>query len=382
VTNEVMPVRVLVVTSLFASAPLGEVAQAALAQLASLAELGAQVTLLGPPPAVWPSVEGLSARPLRVVTVPWLGDGVAVPLLLASLAGHLELASEHDVILGQWAFPDVCAAALFAVSAGKPCVAKFFTDDLAVLGKRKIPNRYMRNCFPFARAYVATDASQVRRLMWKGCERGAIHVIPDGFAPRAGGADERHAARQRLGLGEGALALCASSAGEEGVGELLQAFTDVVRRRPDARLALVGEGRLVGKVRAAGKRLRGSLLLPGPVSHERLKDWMTAADVVVVPRWSEASQKVIAEAFAAMRPVVCGATRGSAHGIRDGKDGIVSRPEARDLTYSILAGFARKWEARELEASRPLTPHGSATMLSALLDEVVRESAVNGSARP
>jgi glycosyltransferase involved in cell wall biosynthesis len=117
---------------------------------------------------------------------------------------------------------------------------------------------------------------------------------PAGDAARAG-------ARARLGLPATApLAVCVGRVTrQKGQDVLLGAWPAVRWRCPSARLALVGDGDLLPALRAAAPP---GVTFAGAV--DDVRDWLAAADVVVLPsRWEGLSLTVL-EAFAAGRGVV------------------------------------------------------------------------------
>jgi glycosyltransferase involved in cell wall biosynthesis len=136
-------------------------------------------------------------------------------------------------------------------------------------------------------------------------------VVPNGvdlefFA--AASAEERSAARERLGLGTSRLAVCIGRLSrQKGQDILLAAWPSVLERVPDARLALVGSGPEEGRLRSAaanGVQFAGQ--------RDDVQDWLAAADVVVVPsRWEGMSIGLL-EALARGRSVVATNVAGSA----------------------------------------------------------------------
>jgi glycosyltransferase involved in cell wall biosynthesis len=134
--------------------------------------------------------------------------------------------------------------------------------------------------------------------------RGRYAVVHNGvdldrFRPAGDGA--RAEARARLGVpGTAPLAVCVGRlTRQKGQDVLLGAWPAVRLLCPAARLVLVGDGDLLPALRAAatpGVRFAGAV--------DDVRDWLAAADVVVLPsRWEGLSLTVL-EAFAVGRPVV------------------------------------------------------------------------------
>lgn len=134
--------------------------------------------------------------------------------------------------------------------------------------------------------------------------RAPYAVVPNGVDLQrhpATGAADRAQARLELGLDPtGPLVVCVGRLSrQKGQDLLLQAWPEVVRRVPDARLALVGDGPAAAALRrrtVPGVHFAGAAGDPRP--------WYTAASVVVVPSRWEGMAFVPLEAQAAGRCVV------------------------------------------------------------------------------
>ncbi|MGV9267727.1 glycosyltransferase [Kitasatospora sp. NPDC003701] len=131
-------------------------------------------------------------------------------------------------------------------------------------------------------------------------------VVPNGVDVRHYAPAERRAARIALGLDlDAPLAVCVGRlCRQKGQDVLLDAWPEVLRRVPQARLALVGTGpeeaRLAAAVRESVEPSR--VRLAGEVPDPR--PWLAAADLVVLPSRWEGMALAPLEAMAAGRPVL------------------------------------------------------------------------------
>jgi glycosyltransferase involved in cell wall biosynthesis len=132
---------------------------------------------------------------------------------------------------------------------------------------------------------------------------GRYVVIPNGVDLEAfppAGASERLAARARLKLENGPLAVCVGRlCRQKGQDVVLAAWPAVRARVPDARLVLVGDGPTQSDLSAAsgeGVDLVGT--------RDDIPDWLAAADVVVAPSRWEGMALTLLEAMATGRSVV------------------------------------------------------------------------------
>jgi glycosyltransferase involved in cell wall biosynthesis len=147
---------------------------------------------------------------------------------------------------------------------------------------------------------------------------GRYRVVPNGvdltrFAP--GDAAARDAARRRLGLDAGPLAVCVGRLSRQKGQDLLVTAWPAVRTAvPDARLALVGAGSL-------GSELPPGVVLTG--EQPDVRPWLHAADVVVAPsRWEGLALGVL-EAMASARGVVAADVDGMREALGDGEAGVL-----------------------------------------------------------
>jgi phosphatidylinositol alpha-1,6-mannosyltransferase len=112
---------------------------------------------------------------------------------------------------------------------------------------------------------------------------------------------------------------------------LLRAWREIVRRRPQARLIIVGDGPMRRRLAAvAATEFPDSVVFTGPVPDEELPQYYAAADVFVAPSrdnrralQTEGLGLSTLEAAASGLPVVVGRSGGSAESVLDGHTGMV-----------------------------------------------------------
>lgn len=145
------------------------------------------------------------------------------------------------------------------------------------------------------------------------------------------GEDEQRAARERLGVDDGSLAVCIGRLSrQKGQDVLLDAWPSVRDRVPGAQLWLVGSGedredlesRAVGGVSFAGER-------------DDVPDWLAAADVVVqASRW-EGMSLAILEAMARGRSIVTTEVAGNREALGEDAGAIVPPEHPAALAEEI-----------------------------------------------
>jgi glycosyltransferase involved in cell wall biosynthesis len=155
-----------------------------------------------------------------------------------------------------------------------------------------------------------------RRRAEEAGVRARFATVPNGIDlgrhPPAGKA-ERRRARERLGLGDGPLALAVGRLSEQkGQDVLLSAWPAVLRHVPEAELVLVGDG----PARAA-LEARGAPRVRFEGARSDVHDWLAAADVVAMPSRWEGLSLVMLEAMASARSVVSSDVAGAREAIGD-----------------------------------------------------------------
>lgn len=170
----------------------------------------------------------------------------------------------------------------------------------------------------------------------------------------------------------------------KGVNLLIDAFANITRAYPGARLALVGKDESRGGYDKLLRRrgLSERILLRGPMPFERLGAALHAADVLVLPSLYDGWGMVIAEAAGFGKALIasdaCGAT---AHLIRQGWNGFAV--PAGDVTvlaqtmqrYAAEPELARTHGKRSADLYAEVTPERNAQRLLGIVTEFLGNSA-------
>ena len=146
---------------------------------------------------------------------------------------------------------------------------------------------------------------------------------------------------------------------EKGHPTLLEAWPQVVRRVPNARLLVVGEGsrREELEAQAAAIGIVDTVVFTG--RRDDVPSVTAALDVAVLPSYREAQGLTILEAMALSRPVVASAVGGIQEMVENGRTGLLVPPHDAD---SLAAAITRL-----------LTDHAYADMLAKNGHDLVHE---------
>ena len=163
-------------------------------------------------------------------------------------------------------------------------------------------------------------------------------AVRDRFRP-GGGAD----VRRQLGLDREPILLTVAryDPGEryKGYDLVVRALPAVLRRRPDVRYVLVGQGGDLPRVRTLARELGvdHAVVCAGAVTDDALPAWYNACDLFVMPSRGEGLGLVFIEALACGKPVIAGDRDGARDALLDGRLGrLVDPDDAGRLADAIL----------------------------------------------
>ncbi|MFO7166543.1 MAG: glycosyltransferase family 4 protein [Chloroflexota bacterium] len=164
--------------------------------------------------------------------------------------------------------------------------------------------------------------------------------------------DQRRALRSALGLPDGPLAIYAGRLSpEKGVDVLLAAWPATLQQVPDARLLLVGSGAQQAALEEQARRLGVAERVIFAGGCDDVAPFLQAADLFVLPSYSEGLPVALLEALACGLPCVATSTDGAAQVLQDGLTGRLVPPGdpaalARALAEALTAPDLRVWGER------------------------------------
>jgi len=342
-------------------------------QLAALAKVGWDVTVVNPIP--WfpgagfagkrtraskagqipreDVISGLTVHHPRYLHIPKLLS-VHAPLYATGIAPDvLRLKGAFDVILSPFAYPDGVASILLGRALKIPVVVKLHGGDMNVGARLPAPGRWIRSQFPKAARIVAVSEPLAVLAVEAGVPRSRVDVVQDGVDDTVFYARDAAASKRALGYDPARKSVVYVGRLErrKGVYELMEAWSEISNLRPDVDLVLVGDGDDTAACRIFAESTNGRVKLTGNLGMHDVADQIAASDLLVLPSHAEGTPNCVIEGLASGRPVVATSVGGIPDMIHDERMGeLVPKENAAALAAAILRTLARSYDAREIIA--------------------------------
>ena len=230
---------------------------------------------------------------------------------------------------------------------------------------------------------VAPTPTEARELVDRyGASPATVRIVPPGVDQTLFRPGDRAAARSALGIrARHVLAFVGRLQPLKGADVAVRALAALAARHglTDVELLVVGGAsgsdharepeRLAGLAQQEGVTARVRFLPPQP--HERLAQVFRAADVVLVPSYSESFGLVALEAQACGTPVVAAQVGGLMHAVGDGTTGLLvpgHDPDTYASAVAWLLGSPRRLAAMGTAAARFAGAHGWDRTAGRMLD--------------
>ncbi|MBV5309191.1 glycosyltransferase family 4 protein [Chromatium okenii] len=250
----------------------------------------------------------------RYVLPPKIGMNIA-PFTLALSARHtvanlINSGFDFDVIDAHYYYPDGVAAALLAKWFNKPLFITARGTDLNLIPNYTIPRRLIQWAAQRATGSIGVCKALTDTLIQLGGDVNKIHVLRNGVDLQRFNPQNQVEARLKLGLPMGQLLLS--------VGYLIERkghhlAIEALAQLPQATLAIVGEGEEREHLRQQAQALSVSerVIFAGARPQTELKDWYSAADMLLLCSSREGWANVLLESMACGTPVVATAVGGT-----------------------------------------------------------------------
>jgi glycosyltransferase involved in cell wall biosynthesis/peptidoglycan/xylan/chitin deacetylase (PgdA/CDA1 family) len=249
-----------------------------------------------------------------------------------------------DAVLSYWVYPDGQVAAKVGRLAGVPMGVIVGGSDVLLLPRQRRWRQRILDTLQEADAVFTVSQSLKETVTALGVPPERAHVWAQGVDVSRFAPGDRGEARRRLGLppGERMLLWVGRVHPVKALDVLLEGCAALRDRGEPFHLYLVGDGPLRKSLEAQRDSLglAEAVTFVGPREHQELPDWYRAADLTVLPSWSEGLPNVLRESLACGTPFVASRVGGIPEIAREGGSRLVPPGDPSALADALALGLA------------------------------------------
>jgi len=256
-----------------------------------------------------------------------------------------------DVACNFWLYPEGYATVEVARKLGVPVVVGSIGSDL----NRFVDpaSRWLTRLAMKRATFVVTKSEHLRqRAIEMGISASKVRTIRNGCNPSVFHLEDRSAARAQLGVDDKAelILFVGRLDTAKGIAELLEAFASLAGRRPNLRLAFVGDGPGGAHLRSKAKHLalEDRITLKGACSSQEVAQWLAAANVLALPSYNEGYPNVVIEALSCGRPVIATNVGGILELVNEESGILIAPRDSRALAHAIEKAMDRRWDEHSI----------------------------------
>jgi glycosyltransferase involved in cell wall biosynthesis len=294
-----------------------------------------------------------------------------------STLSRVVASNRPDAVIGYWAHPDGAAAVRLARLLGVPSAIIVGGSDILVVTANGRRRRRIASVLQSADAIITLSRDLRTKILDLGVGVERVHLWERGvdacFVP-----GDRTEARRRLGvdLVGKLLVWVGRLVPVKGLETLFSACQIALERGEHFRVHLVGDGPLRRRLEADrdARGLREMIVFEGTRDHDHLPDWFRAADLTVLPSWSEGLPNVLRESRACNTPFVASRVGGIPE-IAGRSDRLFEPGDALALADAICESLSElACRPDRVEPGRPLSWSESAAALVDILRPLMPEA--------
>jgi teichuronic acid biosynthesis glycosyltransferase TuaC len=256
-----------------------------------------------------------------------------------------------DVACNFWLYPEGYATVAVARKLGIPAILGSIGSDL----NRFVDpaSRWLTRLAMKRAAFVVTKSEHLRqRAIDMGICASKVRTIRNGCNPTVFHLADRSAARGQLAIDDKAelVVFVGRLDTAKGIEELLEAFASLAVRRPNLRLAFVGDGPGGEHLRSKAKHLglEDRITLNGACSSQEVAEWLAAANVLALPSYNEGYPNVVIEALSCGRPVIATNVGGILELVNEESGILIAPRDSRALASAIEKAMDRHWDEHSI----------------------------------
>jgi N-acetyl-alpha-D-glucosaminyl L-malate synthase BshA len=180
----------------------------------------------------------------------------------------------------------------------------------------------------------------MKKEMQKNCNKD-VFIIPEGISLKKFEGFSKTFFRKKFGIkgSEKVIIFVGSLKPVKGVKYLVDAFKIVIKKNPRAKLFLIGDGPEKQDLKNIIKKnsLEKKVNFIGKIANQKVSEYLTVADIFVLPSLSEGFGIVNLEAMACGLPIIATRVGGVPEIVKDGENGFLVEPKnAEQIAEKIL----------------------------------------------
>jgi teichuronic acid biosynthesis glycosyltransferase TuaC len=267
-----------------------------------------------------------------------------------------------DLIDAHYAFPDGAAAVLLGRRFAVPVCVTLRGGDIDVLARFRARRRMIRQTLQRADRVFAVSHHLADGAAALGVDREHVQVLANGVDCNKFYPVNKRVARRSLSIRDDErLLLCVGNlVAEKGHHVLIEALACFqAREEPVPNLVIVGSHQRGQRAyqeqlerRIVALNLGNRVRIIGSIPQDELRNWYSAADVVVLPTFREGCPNVVREALACGAPVVASRVGGVPELVTSDALGFLVQPgDARSFAQAISKALQRRWDGAAIVAA-------------------------------
>lgn len=264
-----------------------------------------------------------------------------------------------DVIHSHWAIPSGFPAVIVSKILKIPCFITMHGGDVYYNPKEGYVYPKLWYVRPFLK-YTLRNAAKLTAIT-EDCKQHALNAgaLEKDIVVINNGADlERFSKKEKdvgivekYGLSENTIFSCRQLIPRKGMRFLIRAMPGILKKFPDARLLIAGDGverpKLEKMIKGLG--LTKHVFLLGWIPNDELPRYYNSCDAAVMPSLEEGFGIPAAEAMGCEKPVVSTDAGGLVEVVEDGVTGvIVKKGSSKELSEGIIKVFSDKEAAERM----------------------------------
>jgi teichuronic acid biosynthesis glycosyltransferase TuaC len=256
---------------------------------------------------------------------------------------HITGEFRPDILHAHRATPEGFVGQLIAKKYAIPLVCSLRGGDINVFPYRdRLTMSLTRRVLSNGHRVISVSGSLKAAAESISATLKPIRVIYNGCTTNDFYFDEGRRQRHRATLGISGEAKVLIFVGNliktKGVFELLKSFAKLASSHQNLYLIMVGTGSEQKKIEnfIASATLEKRIFMTGGVPHGKVSGWLNAADIFVLPTYSEGLPNALLEAIACGLPVVATRAGGIPEVVEDGKSGILINPRDCDSLSAAI----------------------------------------------